>query len=214
MSETTTQVVEHQKQREIEATGRKVSLGDQAEGIWFLQQPFAGTGMSNIRLSLGEIFDFSVSVAVLDPAPGDLVLDLGAGSCWVSDWLNRLLVDTVSLDIAADMLRIGQQRLGTGAKQTTGDFESLPFADNVFDGAICLSALHHVPDIPGQGRAGARNRYKQQASPHRTEGGSRGVHLCDHVPAEIEEVHTMLSCWCHALTSWKASACSSATEAR
>ena len=148
MSETITQVVEHQKQREIEATGRKVTLGDQTEGIWFHQQPFAGTGMSNIRLSLGEIFNFSVSVAVLDPAPGDLVLDLGAGSCWVSDWLNRLLVDTVSLDIAVDMLRIGQQRLGTGAKQTTGDFESLPFADNVFDGAICLSALHHVPDIP------------------------------------------------------------------
>ncbi|NIV37301.1 MAG: methyltransferase domain-containing protein, partial [Anaerolineae bacterium] len=44
-------------------------------------------------------------------------------------------------------LRLGQQRLGAGAKLTTGDFESLPFPDGVFDGAICISALHHVPDI-------------------------------------------------------------------
>jgi ubiquinone/menaquinone biosynthesis C-methylase UbiE len=113
-----------------------------------MQQPFAGIGMSNIRLSLGEIFNFSVSVAALDPAPGDLVLDLGAGACWVSDWLNRLLVNTVSLDIAADMLLTGQQRMEKGAKLTVGDFESLPFADGAFDGAICISALHHVPDIP------------------------------------------------------------------
>jgi protein-L-isoaspartate O-methyltransferase len=54
--------------------------------------------MSNIRLSTGEMFNFAVSVMALDPAPGDFVLDLGAGSCWVSEWLNRLLVDTVSLD--------------------------------------------------------------------------------------------------------------------
>ena len=148
MSERTTQVVEHKKQREIEASSRKASSLDKVEGTWFLQQPFAGVGMSNIRLSLGEIFNFSVSVAVLDPAPGDLILDLGAGSCWVSDWLNRLLVNTVSLDIAADMLLTGQRRLSTGAKLTVGDFESLPFPDSVFDGAICISALHHVPDIP------------------------------------------------------------------
>jgi hypothetical protein len=57
-------------------------------------------------------------------------------------------VNTVSLDIAADMLLTGQQRLGAAAKLTVGDFEALPFADGAFDGAICLSALHHVPDIP------------------------------------------------------------------
>jgi len=145
----TSAVLNHNKQREIEAIARK-STGSEGEpeGEWLLKVPFAGRGMSNVRLSAGEIFNFAVSVTALDPAPGDLVLDLGAGSCWVSEWLNRLLVDSVSLDIAHDMLMIGQRRLGAGAKQTVGDFEKLPFASETLDGAICLSALHHVPDIP------------------------------------------------------------------
>jgi SAM-dependent methyltransferase len=145
----TSEVLQHNKQREAEAIGRKsTGLEGKFESDWLLKLPFAGRGMSNIRLCAGEIFNFAVSVMALDPAPGDLVLDLGAGSCWVSEWLNRLLVDTVSLDYAPDMLTIGQQRLGPGAKLTAGDFEKLPFADGVFDGAICLSALHHVPNIP------------------------------------------------------------------
>ena len=145
----TTVVLEHNKQREIEALARK-STGSEGkpEGEWLLKVPFAGRGMSNVRLSAGEIYNFAVSVAALDPAPGDLVLDLGAGSCWVSDWLNRLLVDSVSLDISHDMLMIGRRRLAAGAKQTAGNFERLPFASESLDGAICLSALHHVPDIP------------------------------------------------------------------
>lgn len=144
-----TQVNAHDKEREAEALRRKsTSALAEPPGDWLLQMPFAGTGMTNTRLAIGEIYHFASAVMALDPVPGDLVLDLGAGSCWVSDWLNRLLVDTVSLDIAHDMLRIGQRRLGSLAKLTVGDFEALPFTEGTFDGAICLSALHHVPNIP------------------------------------------------------------------
>jgi SAM-dependent methyltransferase len=143
------EVLQHDKQREAEAIRRKsITVEGGLDGEWLLKLPFAGRGMSNIRLSTGEMFDFAISVMALDPVPGDLVLDLGAGSCWVSEWLNRLLVDTVSLDYAHDMLAIGRQRLEPGAQLSVGDFEKLPFIDGTFDGAICLSALHHVPDIP------------------------------------------------------------------
>jgi SAM-dependent methyltransferase len=143
------QVSAHDKAREAEALRRKSSSAHgEPAGDWLLQMPFAGLGMSNIRLAVGEMYNFASAVMALDPAPGDLVLDLGAGSCWVSDWLNRLLVDTVSLDIAHDMLKIGQRRLGPQARLTVGDFEALPFTAETFDGAICLSALHHVPHIP------------------------------------------------------------------
>lgn len=149
MSSQTPALLSHDKTRESEAYQRKSSSSTgEIEGEWLLRQPFAGRGMTNVRLSLGEIYNFAVSVQALDPAPGDLVLDLGAGSCWVSDWLNRLLVDTISLDYARDMLEIGRRRLPVGAKQTVGDFERLPLADGSVDGVICLSALHHVPDIP------------------------------------------------------------------
>lgn len=143
------QVSAHDKEREAKALRRKsTSALGEPPGDWLLQMPFVGLGMTNIRLAVGEMYHFAATVMALDPVPGDLVLDLGAGSCWVSDWLNRLLVDTVSLDIAYDMLKIGQRRLGSQAKLTVGDFEALPFTTGTFNGAICLSALHHVPNIP------------------------------------------------------------------
>jgi SAM-dependent methyltransferase len=149
MTSDSLKVIQHDKAREAEALQRKSSSSSgESAGDWLLRVPFAGRGMTNLQLSLGEIFNFTMAVHALDPAPGDLVLELGAGSCWVSEWLNRLLVDTVSLDYAHDMLRIGRQRLGPEAKQAAGDFERLPFADRSVDSAVCLSALHHSEDIP------------------------------------------------------------------
>jgi len=46
------------------------------------------------------------------------------------------------------MLAIERQRLEPGAQLYVGDFEKLPFMNGTFDGAIWLSVLHHVPDIP------------------------------------------------------------------
>lgn len=86
-------VLEHDKHREMQALSRKVSAEAEAQlGGWMSTVPFPGIGMTNLRLSAGEIFNFATTVAALDVAPGDRVLDLGAGSCWVSDWLNRMLV--------------------------------------------------------------------------------------------------------------------------
>jgi SAM-dependent methyltransferase len=45
------------------------------------------------------------------------------------------------------MLRAGRSRPGTAIRATTGDMEALPFRSGVFTKSLCLSALHHVPDI-------------------------------------------------------------------
>ena len=145
----TAEVLQQDKLREAEAIrGKSITVEGGSDGEWLLKLPFAGRGMFNIRLSAGEMLDFAISVMALDPVPGNFVLGLGAGSCWVSEWLNRLLVDTVSLDHAHDMLAIERQRLEPGAQLYVGDFEKLPFMNGTFDGAIWLSVLHHVPDIP------------------------------------------------------------------
>jgi hypothetical protein len=47
------------------------------------------------------------------------------------------------------MLRAGRSRPTGGAiRAVAGDLERLPFKAGSFDKAICLSAIHHVPDIP------------------------------------------------------------------
>jgi SAM-dependent methyltransferase len=119
-------------------------------GEWELHKPFSPPGSDTLEDSANLIQDFAVALQTLRPVASDLILDLGAGSCWCSDWLERLNLRTVAVDISLDMLRVGQARLPRGhrSRQVAGDMEHLPFAAGAFDKAVCLSALHHVPDLP------------------------------------------------------------------
>jgi hypothetical protein len=54
----TSAVLQHNEQREIEAIGRKsTGVEGRSEGDWLLKMPFAGRGMSYVRLSIGEMFN-------------------------------------------------------------------------------------------------------------------------------------------------------------
>lgn len=100
--------------------------------------------------NLRYIADFVAAVENLKCPPGGLILDLGAGACWVSEWLVKLGFRTVSLDISYGTLEIGKKRFSDNhinGSFVSGDIEALPFMDNTFDGIICLATLHHVPDI-------------------------------------------------------------------
>jgi len=116
------------------------------ETEWLAAKPFlAGTGL-DVDRALLEIEIFTSLVQCLPCGPGSLILDLGAGPCWISEWLQLLRYRTCSLDLAEDMLRIGRRRLAPGSWLATGDVAALPFRDGAFDGALCCGALHHVPE--------------------------------------------------------------------
>jgi hypothetical protein len=59
----------------------------------------------------------------------------------------------VSMDLSVEMLRRGRRRLAADdrlvlradAGFVAGRGQSLPFADEAFDGVLCLNALHHLP---------------------------------------------------------------------
>jgi SAM-dependent methyltransferase len=115
---------------------------------WERTKPFAPPGHDMLPQGLPLILDFAVAVTFLDLKPGERVLDLGAGSCWVSEWLQRLNVPTVSVDISVEMLRVGRDRLPRAPLVVAGDLEQLPLGSGSFDKALCLNAFHHVPDMP------------------------------------------------------------------
>lgn len=115
---------------------------------WERTKPFAPPGHDMLPYGLPLIHDFAVAITFLELKPGERVLDLGAGPCWVSEWLQRLNVETVSVDIAVEMLRVGRERLPGKPLVAGGDLEHLPFRDESFHKAVCMNAFHHLPDMP------------------------------------------------------------------
>jgi SAM-dependent methyltransferase len=120
---------------------------------WERVKPFSPKGADTLVDSARLLQDFAAAMLALEPKPSDLVLDLGAGGCWCSDLLARLNRRSVAVDISWRMLQTGRSRPG-GAElaAVAGDMERLPFRSGAFDMAVCLNALHHVPDM----RAGIR----------------------------------------------------------
>jgi ubiquinone/menaquinone biosynthesis C-methylase UbiE/glycosyltransferase involved in cell wall biosynthesis len=108
---------------------------------------------NNHDIGFRYLFDFMVVAKSLDLRPGAEVLDFAAGSCYVSELLNRLGYLPVAFDLDPEMLAIGRERLTLDhrcdpdrARFVMGEGTYLPFPDESFDGIICMNALHHMPD--------------------------------------------------------------------
>ena len=126
----------------------KTYLGLTGSSAWEQAKPFSHAGADTLPDSVQLLHDFAVAMMALQPAAGDLILDLGAGGCWCSDLLGKLHRRSVAVDISLEMLRAGKQRPGGASiRAVTGDMEALPFRSGTFQKAVCLSALHHVPDM-------------------------------------------------------------------
>ena len=124
-------------------------LARTGSSTWERVKPFSPPGTDTLDESAQLLHDFAVALLTLRPAPDDLILDLGAGGCWCSDLLGQLNRQSVAVDISLDMLRAGRSRPGgQSIRAVAGDLESLPFRSGTFQKAVCLSAIHHVPDIP------------------------------------------------------------------
>src|SRR5262245_48769956 len=104
---------------------------------WERTKPFSPPGSDTLVESARLMHDFAAAMLALQPAPSDLILDLGAGGCWCSDLLQRLNRRSVAVDIAWEMLRAGQSRFnGAAPPAVVGDMERLPFRDGTFDKAV------------------------------------------------------------------------------
>jgi demethylmenaquinone methyltransferase/2-methoxy-6-polyprenyl-1,4-benzoquinol methylase len=105
----------------------------------------------NDVLSLGLDRQWRRAVAAsLDTRPGELVLDLAAGTGTVSGILARSGAQCVACDFSLGMLQVGAARLGRtgrpGIGFVAGDALALPFADGAFDAVTISFGLRNVAD--------------------------------------------------------------------
>lgn len=101
-------------------------------------KPYSDAVRHRYLLDLGQIFQ-------LLPPPPCRVLDLGVGPGWTSYMLARSGYVVVGLDIAADMIAIGQAALPPLPNLELREFDyeqPLPFGE--FDAALIYDALHHA----------------------------------------------------------------------
>ncbi len=117
------------------------------EAHYNLTKPFTSVNRAqNIQL----LNSFTALAGNLQLPLGGLILDMGAGTAWVSELLARLGYRTVTLDIAETMLRIGQRRFEQAQlpfHPIAGDMTRLPVAGHSLDAVLIIDALHHAPDL-------------------------------------------------------------------
>lgn len=127
----------------------KAYLARSQSAQWEAAKPFSYARADTLAHSTDLLHDFAVAVSVLHPSPADVIVDLGSGGCWCSDLLTRLNRHAIAVDISLDMLRAGASRQGIARiPAVAGDLELLPFRARSFHKAVCLNALHHIPDVP------------------------------------------------------------------
>ncbi|MEO3869649.1 demethylmenaquinone methyltransferase [Nonomuraea sp. B12E4] len=107
----------------------------------------------NDVVSLGQVRLWRKAVAdAVDAGPGELVLDLGAGTGTSTVAFTTLGARAIASDFSLGMLRTGVRRhggnglTGGGLPFVAGDALRLPFADDAFDAVTISVALRNVHD--------------------------------------------------------------------
>ena len=102
--------------------------------------------LANDVLSLGQDREWrDLVVEAVDPRPGQLILDLAAGTGTSSDPFATAGATVVPTDLSLGMLRVGKQRLPHLAF-VAADALRLPYADASFDAVTISFGLRNVED--------------------------------------------------------------------
>jgi len=146
---------------EVELRARTEEFNRSAEAYWqavdadpaaranALDKPFTTVqDASSILYRLGMV------LGELRLGPGQTVLDLGAGACWLSASLNRLGCRTISLDVSPTALKLGRETFRLDPRQRPElepqflvyDGHHLPLPDVSVDRVVCFDAFHHFPN--------------------------------------------------------------------
>ena len=103
--------------------------------------------------SLWRLIEYPQTAKWLDAAPGDLVLDIGAGTSTFGQMLAKEGARVIVADLSRERIEWQQRKaravLGPAAARVlpvVADATALPFCSGAFQRVTSVSALEHVPD--------------------------------------------------------------------
>ncbi|WFN36781.1 class I SAM-dependent methyltransferase [Methanomicrobium antiquum] len=114
-----------------------------------LNEPFK-VGRDESRL----LFDLGIALSCIQKNYENIkILDFAAGTCWISEWLNRMGYDVSACDIYTNFACVGRERFSLDKWLNSNsmsfvlcDGGCLSFKDNTFSNIICFDSLHHMKD--------------------------------------------------------------------
>ena len=83
-------------------------------------------------------------MSLLDPQPGERVLDIGCGTGNHLIMFSKMGLDVSGVDASPQMLAKARARLGNKSNFKLGTAEDLPFHDNEFDLAVLINTLEFL----------------------------------------------------------------------
>lgn len=116
---------------------------------FLLNKPFSDSEAFGRHLfSLGVVFT-SIGLTTRD-----VVVEFGAGTCWVSHFLNRFGCRTISIDVSQTALDLGRETFQRDPSTIWSlapeflryDGHTLPLPDACCDKIIIIDAFHHIPN--------------------------------------------------------------------
>jgi len=116
---------------------------------YLLDKPFGDPASTGAHL-----IDAGILIDALRVQPGDTVLELGAGTCWLSHMLNRCGCRTKSVDVSPTALQFGRTVFDRDPRTNwtlspefiVYDGHRIPIDDASCDSVIINDAFHHLPN--------------------------------------------------------------------
>lgn len=103
------------------------------------------------------IRNFVLSEPLLELSRGDVVLDVGSGYSWTTEWFLRSGYEPIGMDICREYLEIAIRRVGLNRPHLlVGDAECLPIRSRSIHAVLGFEAFHHVPNRPAAMREFSR----------------------------------------------------------
>jgi len=90
---------------------------------------------------------FSFVLPLLEPKQNHIILDVGSGYSWTTEWLLKMGFNPIGVDICRTYIDIGIERMSNIRPHLiVADVENLPIKDTCLNSVLCYDSFHHIPN--------------------------------------------------------------------